>query len=213
MWGRAIENGKPGTSVRISTAAGSDIDAVAATDSQGRVWVAWQGWRNGKAAIFAATQNGNEIFSAGHRQRLLGQRMESCHRCRWDRTRHRRLGFLSQRKLRRLHAHRQMPARGARKRRWPRRLAMKHILPSPTIRRDACGSPTKKAASAGAKDFGAYDTTGLALYQGRAVRLVGFDRDGRVLRTAADPGTVLPGIAAVRVDLRRSHRATPAING
>jgi hypothetical protein len=37
VWGRVVENGKPGTSVRISAAAGSDIDVVAATDSRGRV--------------------------------------------------------------------------------------------------------------------------------------------------------------------------------
>ena len=43
------------------------------------------------------------------------------------------------------------------------------------------------------KDFGAYDTTGLALYQGRDVQLVGFDKTGRVIRTTADPGTALPG--------------------
>src|SRR5262249_2487647 len=58
IWARAIENGKPGRTVRVSTAPGSDIDPVAATDSSGRVWVAWQGWRDGKASIFAAMQEG-----------------------------------------------------------------------------------------------------------------------------------------------------------
>jgi hypothetical protein len=57
------------------------------------------------------------------------------------------------------------------------------------------------------KDFGAYDTTGLALYQGRAVRLAGFDRDGRALRTSADPGVVLPGTADVRVDSSNNQNA------
>jgi hypothetical protein len=47
--------------VRISNDPGSDIDPVAATDSTGAVWVAWQGWRDGKAAIFAATQSGNKF--------------------------------------------------------------------------------------------------------------------------------------------------------
>ena len=45
-------------------------------------------------------------------------------------------------------------------------------------------------------------TAGLALYQGRDVELIGFERDGRVIRTTADPGAVLPGTAAVRVDVR-----------
>ena len=63
IWARVLDNGKPGATVRISNAPGSDIDAVAATDSTGHVWVAWQGWRDGKAGIFAASQRGNG-FSA-----------------------------------------------------------------------------------------------------------------------------------------------------
>ena len=55
LWARPIANGTPGKTVRISKASGSDVFPAAATDSKGRVWVAWQGWRQGKAAIFAAT--------------------------------------------------------------------------------------------------------------------------------------------------------------
>ncbi|MGH9665165.1 MAG: hypothetical protein ACRD9L_12135, partial [Bryobacteraceae bacterium] len=43
------------------------------------------------------------------------------------------------------------------------------------------------------KDFGAYETTGFSVYQGRAVRLIGFRPDGRALRTPDDPGSVMPG--------------------
>src|SRR5712692_7522720 len=50
------------------------------------------------------------------------------------------------------------------------------------------------------KDFGAYDTNGIALYQGRAVRLIGFEKDGRVVEPSADVAAVLPGLPNRRVD-------------
>ena len=59
IWARVIEAGQPGAHVRISREAGSDVDPVATTGADGRVWVAWQGWRDGKASIFAASQRGN----------------------------------------------------------------------------------------------------------------------------------------------------------
>src|SRR5262249_35720604 len=43
-------------------------------------------------------------------------------------------------------------------------------------------------------------TTGIALYQGRAIRLRGLGPDGKWLSTSADPGTVLTGPAAPRPD-------------
>ena len=47
----------------------------------------------------------------------------------------------------------------------------------------------------------------------RAARaLVGFERDGRVVRTTADPGTALPGIAAARVELR-NHQSEAGDRG
>jgi hypothetical protein len=48
------------------------------------------------------------------------------------------------------------------------------------------------------KDFGAYSSTGIALYQGRAVRLAGFERDGRRVATTQDPGALLPGPMSIQ---------------
>ena len=64
LFGRVIENGAAGATVRLSNAPGSDIDPAATTDSQGNVWVAWQGWRNGHGQIFAVKQNGNAFSAA-----------------------------------------------------------------------------------------------------------------------------------------------------
>ena len=44
------------------------------------------------------------------------------------------------------------------------------------------------------KDFGAYETTGIALYQGRAVRLRGIDNSGQAVEANTDLGLALPGV-------------------
>jgi hypothetical protein len=44
---------------RLTQAAGSDFDVVATTDSEGRVWLAWQSWRDGQFDILATVlENG-----------------------------------------------------------------------------------------------------------------------------------------------------------
>jgi len=45
--------------VRITSDPGTDVNPVAATDSIGRVWIAWQGYRNNNLEILAAVQNGD----------------------------------------------------------------------------------------------------------------------------------------------------------
>ena len=59
----------------------------------------------------------------------------------------------------------------------------------------------EEGAEGWGKDFGAYETTGIALYQGRAVRLRGLEPDGRLVAASVDPGTVCSaGPAAPRPD-------------
>ena len=47
--------------VRVSNHPGTDLNPVAATDSRGRVWVAWQAFRSGNLEILAAVQNGDRF--------------------------------------------------------------------------------------------------------------------------------------------------------
>ena len=56
---RTFKDGKLGESVRISESAESDIWPVAATDSAGNVWIAWQGARGGAFKILTRRQTAN----------------------------------------------------------------------------------------------------------------------------------------------------------
>ncbi|HEV3333025.1 MAG TPA: hypothetical protein VG096_18685 [Bryobacteraceae bacterium] len=199
LWGRVIENEKPGVTVRLSREAGSDIDPVAATDSQGRVWVAWQGWRNGKASIFAATQNGNRFTTPSTVNSSSGNEWNPAIAAdgsgrvtvAWDSYRNGNYDIYMRTSTSGAWGEETPVAASARYEAYP------------SLAYDPAGRlwiAYEEGGERWGKDFGAYDTTGLALYQGRAVRLVGFDRDGRALRTTADPAAVLPGTPAVRVE-------------
>ncbi len=52
-------DGTMSSEIRLTTDPGTDIYPVAATDATGRVWVAWQGYRNNNLEILTAVQNGS----------------------------------------------------------------------------------------------------------------------------------------------------------
>ena len=56
---RARPDGSWEPEIRITSGAGPDMKPVAATDAKGRVWIAWQGYRNGNLEILAAVQKGD----------------------------------------------------------------------------------------------------------------------------------------------------------
>lgn len=56
IWARPLRDGQLGEPVLISASTENDIWPVAATDSTGRVWVAWQGAREGAFRILARRQ-------------------------------------------------------------------------------------------------------------------------------------------------------------
>ncbi len=58
---RARPDGSWDPEIRITTGPGPDMKPVAATDAKGRVWIAWQGYRNGNLEILAAVQNGDSF--------------------------------------------------------------------------------------------------------------------------------------------------------
>ncbi len=56
IWARSLKDGKLSEPIQISNSPESDIWPVAATDSQGNVWVAWQGAREKTFRIFERHQ-------------------------------------------------------------------------------------------------------------------------------------------------------------
>jgi hypothetical protein len=59
IYARSMTNGSWSREVRITNDEGTDVNPVAAADSHGRVWVAWQGFRNNNLEVLATVQNGD----------------------------------------------------------------------------------------------------------------------------------------------------------
>ena len=59
LFARSYQAGKLGSLIRLTHEAGPDIYPAAATDADGQVWVTWQAFRNGKAKILVARQEGD----------------------------------------------------------------------------------------------------------------------------------------------------------
>ena len=200
LWARMVENGKPGTPLRLTTAAGTDMDPVAATDNGGRVWVAWQGWRGGKAAIFAAVQNGEAFSTAQTVSASAGNEWNPAIAAdgsgrvtvAWDSYRNGNYDVYL----------RTATGPGA----WgPERPAAATATYEayPSIAYDRSGTlwvAYEEGAARWGKDFGADESSGVALYAGRAVRLRGFTPAGQVVETSTDVGTALPGVPAQTVE-------------
>ncbi|PYT14614.1 MAG: hypothetical protein DMG59_16700 [Acidobacteria bacterium] len=195
VWARVVENGNPGAPVRISNAPGADIDPAATTDSSGNVWVAWQGWRNGKASIFAAGERGNTFSapvtvatSGGNEWNpAIAADSEGRVSVAWDTYRNGNYDVFAR-----------TVTRGA----WGAETAVAATAAYeayPSIAYDPAGTlwiAYEEGGEQWGKNFGAEDSTGLALYQGRAIRLRGVTRNGAFVELATDIGTALPGFPA-----------------
>jgi hypothetical protein len=200
VFARPIRNGAAGPALQLTSEAGSDVDPVAATDSTGRVWVAWQGWRNGRAAILSAAQDGDRfakpavVASSGANE--------------WnpaiaaDRSGHVSVAWDSYRNGNYDVFVRTAASPGSWSKEVPVAATVRYEA-YPSIAYDASGRlwvAYEEGAEGWGKDFGAYETTGIALYQGRAVRLRALEPDGRLAAASVDPGSVLTGPAAPRPD-------------
>jgi hypothetical protein len=209
----AIEGGKAGRRIRISNSPGSDIDPVATTDSAGKVWVVWQSWRDGRASIQAAVQKGSGFAApvsvsestANEWNPAIAADRNGRVTVAWDSYRGGNYDVYAR------------TAAGDRS--WGSEMplaATARYEAYPSIAYDGVGRLWVAYEEGGAgwgKDFGAYKTEGVALYQGRTIRIRGFEADGRAIELASDVGTVLPGIPQQKVDQMgqqsRSERLDP----
>ena len=193
--GRMLENGEPGPIVQISRARGADVDPVATTDSNGHVVVAWQAWRNGKASIFAAVQNGNGFSAPVTVASSTGDEWNPAIAA--DKTGKVTVAWDSYRNGNYDVFFRTRNPQGV----WNAETAAAAAATYeayPSIAYDPAGTlwiAYEEGAQRWGKDFGAEASEGVAVYQGgRAIRLRGFPASGGVLEMATDVGTVLPGV-------------------
>ncbi|MBI3684606.1 MAG: hypothetical protein HY235_29905 [Acidobacteria bacterium] len=199
LFARSLDNGTPGQTIRLTNAAGSDVFPVATTDSRGQVWVAWQGWRNGRAAILAATEKGNGFSAPATVSASAGHEWNPAIAA--DGAGRVTVAFESYR-----NGNYDVFARTANGGAWGKEFVVAGTLAYeayPSIAYDPQGRlwvAYEEGAERWGKDFGAHDTTGIALYQGRAIRLRGFEKDGRAVELADSLDRVLPGAASMRAD-------------
>ncbi len=201
LFARPIENGKPGRVLRVSAEAGADMDPAAATDSTGKVWVAWQAWRAGKAQIHCATQNGSGFqkpeavaVSAGNEwNAAIATSSDGRVSIAWDSYRNGNYDVFLRTAVNGKWGAEQAGANTAKYEAYP------------TLAYDKSNRlwlAYEEGAVRWGKDWGAYDTAGAALYQGRAIRLVGFEASGARVEPAAAMGDFLPGPPERRVDYK-----------
>jgi hypothetical protein len=193
LWACAIENGKLRHPMQLTGGPGSDIDPVATSDSQGRVWVAWQGWRQGRAAIYVTVQQGDSFgppfivssSSSNEWNPSIAADRKGRVTVAWDSYRNGNYDVFLRTATAPASWSKEIPVAAS---------ARYEAYPSITYDREGrLWVAYEEGAEGWGKDFGAYDTTGVALYQGRAVRLRGFDSTGSPLDTKADVASVLPG--------------------
>ncbi len=58
----SLADGTMSPEIRLTTDAGTDLFPVATTDVTGRVWVAWQGFRNKNLEVLTSVQNGDTFW-------------------------------------------------------------------------------------------------------------------------------------------------------
>jgi hypothetical protein len=207
LWARRIDGQTAAAPLRLTSDAGSDVFPVAATDTSGNVHVAWQAWRRGKAEIRWAMQDGdrfrtasvvsasggnewNPAIAAGSEGRVTVA-YESYRNGDYDiylkTWQNGKWGI-------------EFPgATGGTYQAYP------SLAYEPSGR---LWMAYEEGGMRWGKDFGAYESSGVALYQGRAVRLRGWEAGGRVVEPATDPGTAAPGVASQRADANERQSAS-----
>jgi hypothetical protein len=205
IFGRPVDGSVPGEQVQISKEVGSDIDPVAATDAEGKVWVAWQGWRDGRAAIYAVSQNGSGFSAA--------VKVSNSNKNEWnpaiaaDKAGRVSVAWDSYR-----NGNYDVYVRTVEGRSWGPEIpiaASAAYEAYPSIAYDGKGRlwvAYEEGGKEWGKDFGADVSPGIALYQGRAVKLRGLEPDGRLVSLDASLDDVLPGPATPRIDRIGSQR-------
>ena len=211
VFAAGVDRGRAARPLQISKEAGSDVFPVAATDSKGQVWVAWQGWRHGRASIFAALQKGNSFAAPSAVSQSSANEWNPAIAA--DSAGHVTIAWDSYR-----NGNYDVYARTAANGAWGPEIpvaATARYEAYPSIAYHSSGRLWVAYEEGGAgwgKDFGAYKTDGVPVFQGRAVRVKGLEPDGRRVDLSADLGQVLPGIPRPRFDNMGSQSAAESLD-
>ena len=199
--------------IRVTSDPGTDLFPVAATDSSGRVWVAWQGFRNNNLEILASVQNGGafwpetivSVSPANDWDPAIATASNGEVAISWDTYDKgdydvylRRVRFASQA------VGMDAPIPIAASLNFETRSSLAYDP------QDRLWIAYEVSGPKWGKDWGAYDTTGIALYQDHTIQvrcLVGTD----LYSTVTDVATVLP-IVRSSTALRTSPTSGKASN-
>ncbi len=201
----ARPDGSMSAEIRLTTNPGTDLYPAAATDSSGRVWVAWQGFRNNNLEILASAQEGDAFLPettvstspASDWDPAIAAAPDGEVAISWDTydkgdydvyvRRVRLTGQIAMDDPIPVAASLNFEARSSLAYDQQNRLWIAYEVSGPKW----------------GKDFGAYDTTGIALYQNHNVEvrcLVGAD----LYSTTNDLASVMPGAPAHQMFLPSS---------
>ncbi|MGO8788200.1 MAG: hypothetical protein ACLQVL_12570 [Terriglobia bacterium] len=211
MFARAVDASGAKEQVRISNATGADIDPVAATDASGRVWVAWQGWRDGLAAIYVAHQEGSgfskptQISNSKKNEWDPAIAADKAGRVAvaWDSYRN---------------GNYDVYARIFAADSWGDEIpiaATARYEAYPSIAFDPTGRlwiAYEEGGRGWGKDFGAYASSGISLYQGRRIALRGLEPDGRLVTPDVSFESKLAGAPTSRPDLPGHQNDSAALD-
>jgi hypothetical protein len=187
IYAKYLAQSKWSEELRLTSDAGTDVNPVAVTDAQGRVWVAWQGFRNGNLEILTAFEQGDSFsteavvsFSpAGDWDPAIAASAAGDVAISWD-TYDKGDYDVYFRRLRADNGLRMDPPVPV--------AASPNFEARSTIAFDSDGRLWIAYESADVKwgkDFGAYEKTGIALYQGQTVKLKCFQGSTPFVTTAA----------------------------
>ncbi len=207
LYARPFADGKGGGILKLTTDRGADIFPATTTDTKGNVIVAWQAFRNGRSQIRAAKQIGEKFgeeiiiaASAGNEWNpAIAAASNGEVTIAWDSYRKGDYDIY----LRSFDAEGKLGTERA-------AAATPKYEAYPTIAYDGAQRlwlAWEESDSNWGKDFGADETTGIALYHGRWLRVQVW-QGGRVFNPP-DVGAALPGVVRRDVDVN-SHQSDPA---
>ena len=187
--------GKWSDELRLTSDSGTDLNPVAATDSQGRVWVAWQAFRNGNLEILAAVQDGDKFtkeslvsFSKmSDWDPSIAADKNGEVTIAWDTYDKGDYDVYARRMRYSRGIQMQPPVAIAASRNFEARVSIAYD------NENRLWAAYEGADTKWGKDFGAYETSGVALYQNHNIHIKCLDSKGSAFTTPDLLAGILPG--------------------